>query len=258
MFRLWINRANRVTDRIGQPRRFVVRPGLTLVELIVASAVMALMAAGFAALAVSVQAASDCNFGRAKTLQHGRVAVERIQRAINNARTSSSFPGFVVFTELIDDNSFPETLVVWTSDNGFEDPTGLPWMNELVTFCPDPQSPNRLLEIRLPDDIRPAPPLDDAAAWAMELQAIKSDAAAERVELTDLLRVVSLTLNGRRVPRAVVRFESALRPSVAEWSEYQAGKRTWDNVSWVRGIYGANRGLRQSQSGMLSAPNASR
>jgi hypothetical protein len=46
--------------------------------------------------------------------------------------------------------------------------------------------------------------------------------------------------------RGVIRFETRLRPSAAEWSEYQGGSRNWADMSWAQSIYSADTGLRQA------------
>ena len=222
--------------------------GLTLVELLVAGTILALIAGGLATLASTVQITNQHQQARGLALQHGRVTLERIQRALNEATASAQFPGFVSFAESEGGNDYPDTLVVWHPSSSASDPDGLPLVSELVVFCPDPSRPNRLLEIRVPDDGRTVPSLADTATWKAELAAIKADPSARNVVLTDLVRVVaagdaSANMNSER---AAVRFLVTLRPSDAEWAEYLAGSRTWENISWVQDVYGSDGGLRQA------------
>ena len=229
-------------------KSFPQRHGLTLAELLITSTVMALIAGGLAALASTVQISNSHHYGRSLTLQHGRVALQRIQSALNQATANSQFPGFVGFAEIVGGNSFPDTLVVWSPPSGAADSEGLPLFSELVTFCPDPAKPGTLLEIRVPSDNRTVPPLSDTASWASELTAIKANAGATRVALTDLLRLaVPTDISGGKYPaRAALRFEVLARPSDLEWSEYEADGRNWEDISWVQDIYGSQTGLRQS------------
>ena len=46
--------------------------------------------------------------------------------------------------------------------------------------------------------------------------------------------------------RGALRFESRLRPSAADWSDYQADNVAWDDLPWVQGICGSQTGLRQA------------
>ena len=224
------------------------RRGLTLAELLITSTVMALIAGGLAALSSTVQISNAHHYGRSLTLQHGRVALQRIQQTLNQAAANEQFPGFVRFAELVGGNSFPDTLVVWSPETAAAAPEGLPLISELVTFCPDPTEPHKLLEIRVPSDNRTVPPLSDTTAWATELAAIKAASDATRVVLTDLLRLAVPTDNSGATysARPALRFEVSVRPSEQEWSEYEAGSRNWDDISWVQDIYGSQTGLRQS------------
>jgi hypothetical protein len=224
--------------------------GLSLVELLMAATILAMLAGGVAALSIAVQASSDFHYGRGLALQHGRVALERMERTLNSAHASQSFPGFVVFAESEWGVSWPDTLVAWSPGGTVSEPDGLPLFRELVVFCVDPQFPQRLLEIRPSEDSRTVPPLDDIASWQSELISLKQSQDVERVVLTDLLRVAPV-FEGPAAPlRGAVRFHVALRPSAAEWEEYQDGERAWEEVSWVQDIYGGGSGLRQVWCGI--------
>ena len=87
---------HRLTNRHRQRR------GLTLVELMMVTAVMAILATTLAALATTVQVANQQQMGRGLAIQHGRVAIERIERAIQGATANEQFPGFIVISETID------------------------------------------------------------------------------------------------------------------------------------------------------------
>jgi hypothetical protein len=123
-------------------------------------------------------------------------------------------------------------------------------MNELVVFCPNPDSPNELWEIRSPDDARVAPAAANASSWAAELNDLKHSDRVQRVVLTNLLRVAQLGgvagPDGGGGGRGVLRFESTLRPSETEWAQFLGGSRSWGDLSWVQGIHGTQSGLRQT------------
>lgn len=223
--------------------------GLTLVELLMVSTVLVLIAGALAGLATVVQIGNDHNFGQSESMQHGRVALERIQRAINESTASEKFPGALVASEVLGGWTYPDTLVVWRpAGRTAVDPDGLPRVNELVVFCPDPSAPDQLMEVTKPNDSRTMPPLSDSASWQAEIASFKSSDATRRVQLTDLLRVAAATDSDDVAlsQRGVVRFDLRLRPSEVEWAEFLAGDRTWSDLSWPQGIHGSRSGLRQT------------
>ena len=209
---------------------------------------MVLLAGTLATLAIAVQVSNEHHQGNGLAMQHGRVALERIQRSINEATANEQFPGFAVFSESLSGWSYPDTLVVWLPETTPFDPDGLPRMNELVVFCTNVSAPDELLEIRVPSDSRPAPPLSSPGQWALELSALKTDPGADRAVLTDLIRTATATDGGGNSlgTRGCIRFDSRLRPSATQWSQYQGGSRAWEDLAWVQNIYGANTGLRQA------------
>jgi hypothetical protein len=217
---------------------------MTLIELLLASVIMAMIAGGIAALSLAVQTGNSHNASMSRTLQHGRVVTERLEHSLRGATTSQLFPGFVAFSETIDGFEFPDTLVVWNPEGAPSDPDGLPLFSELLVYCVDPDAPERLLEIRSPSDNRTVPPLANINAWQTALDDLRNDASADRVTLTDLIRVAKVA--DAIPPRAAMRFQVLLRPSGADWSEFKASATGWEDIAWPQDIYGSRSGLRQS------------
>lgn len=220
------------------------RRGLTLLELMLASLVMALFAAAISALAMAVQQNSRHNDGVGSVTQHARVAIQRIERAVSGATANEHFPGCVAFGDSIQGWDYPDTLVVWRGDISVADPNGTPLFRELVMYCPDPSQPNRLLEITAPTRAGPTPPLSDTSAWRTLLRAFKVSEWANKTELADRLRTVTVGDGGER--RGAVRFEVTLRPSEKEWEDYKGGSLAWEDINWVQGMHGGQTGLRQA------------
>jgi prepilin-type N-terminal cleavage/methylation domain-containing protein len=219
------------------------RRGLSLIELLIASSIMLLIAGALGMLAMTAQMSAEYGHGHSHATQHARVALERIERTLAGATASEQFPGFAAFNESVGGWDFPDTLVVWHPEGAAVDPEGLPRFDELVIFCPDPAAPNRLLEITLPDDTRTAYAADDTSSWQTALAAIKAANDGERVELTDLLRTAD---PGDGDLRGAVRFVVTVRPSQAEWADYEGGTIAWDDINWVQDIHGSQAGLRQA------------
>jgi prepilin-type N-terminal cleavage/methylation domain-containing protein len=219
-----------------------MRRGLTLVELLIASAIMAMTVAALAGVAKAVRLGAAHGDGQAQAVQHARVALDRIARMAREATASPVFPGFLVVAETEGGWRFPDTLVVWHPNGTAVNPDGLPRFDELTIYCPHPDHPEQLVEITAPSDTRTAPSVDDATTWASEISAIKRSSSSQVVTLTNLLRVCAVGAS----QRGAARFETRLRPTAAQWTSYKAGTLAWGDMPWVQGICGSQTGLRQS------------
>jgi prepilin-type N-terminal cleavage/methylation domain-containing protein len=221
------------------------RAGLTLVELLIATAILALMVAALGALTQAVKVSSEYTLGRTTATQHGRVALSRITAAVSTCYANESFPGAVVFAGVNGSYDYPDTLVVWRPASSTPaNAGGLPLFSEIVVFCPNPNSPNELLEIKAPSDTRAVPALTNTASWNSELTNLKSGTASQKVLLTDLVRTAVPT--GGSSPRAAIRFYVNLRPSASQWASFRAGTVAFNDVPWVQTVYGSQTGLRQT------------
>ncbi len=216
------------------------------------SAVMAIIATALAALSTTVQISNQQQTGRGLALQHGQVAIQRIQRAVLGASTSEQFPGFIVVSETVGGSTFPDTLVVWKPSGQPVSPTGLPRVKELVVFTPMYIDPTRLIELRQPNDNSEVPAVTNVSAWQnlismMKMGAVSGSDSTAPV-LTDLMRRAEVTnpSGSSFGQRGCVRFEQTLRPSAAEWQAYKAGSATWQSLPWVQGLYGVKFGQRQA------------
>lgn len=240
-----------VGARAGRPT--VRRAGLTLLELLIATTMMLMLAGVLGGLAAAVQTSADYSQGHGDATQHARVALERITRNVTQATAAAEHPGFAVVFDQIGPWQYPDTLLVWRPAGAPANAAGPPLVRELVIYCPNPSNPEQLLEITAPTDSRSLP-LDSRiqqSPWRQIVDDVKTSSASQRVVLTDLLRVASTA--GKRSSssqantlRGAVRFEQELRPSAVQWSQYRAGTRTWENLSWPQGVYGSRTGLRHA------------
>lgn len=220
--------------------------GVSLVELLVALAVMGIVAVSLSALAVAVQMSSEYASGHGEAVQHARVAIERIKRTASDATATPDYPAFWVHSTTIDGYAFPDALIVWRPPSGTPSNSGgPPLFSELVIYTFDPGAPRRLLEITMPQDNRAAPLPTNSSQWTLELAAIHAGDTATRTQLTDLLRVGSAG-SGDDDLRGVVRFLTRYHPTAAEWSDYQAGSLNWEEMTWPQNLYGAHLGVRHS------------
>jgi len=221
------------------------RCGLTLTELLIASTIMAILVAGMGSLVTAVHGTNAYCRGQAVAAQHARVTLDRIDRAMRQATASGEFPGCIVVTETIGGFDFPDTLVVWSPTANSATPAGLPRVNELALYCPDPLAPNALVEIRSPSNANACPAVADEAAWATLVAGIKASADSVQVQLTDRLRTANISGGGTGDLRGCVRFAVLMTPSASQWSQYRGGTRAWKDIAWPLDYYSTRTGMRR-------------
>ncbi len=229
------------------PSESVFRSGLTLIELLIAMSIMAMVAGSLGALAHSVQLSYEYTEGYGKATQHARVILDRIERHVEQATANDQFPGFLVVPSVEGSYEYPETLVIWRPSGDPSDPDGLPTFNELIIYAPNLSAPGQLLEITVPHNSTTVPAVDDLSQWRSALSNIRAGVRSQSYELTSLLRICRAPGGtGNSAYRGAVRFSSQLRPSAEEWSAYRAGTLDWDELSWVQNTFGSTSGLRQA------------
>lgn len=232
---------------VGRRRR-TPRRGLTLVELLMATLILGIVAAALSGLAAASRTAWEYGEGYGNATQHARVVLDRIARTVGEATATETYPGVVVAYATESAWQFPENLVVWRPQGAPANPQGPPLVGELVIFGPDPNDPTRLMEFRRPNDSTPAPWFDgsDPNLLLAAINAIKGSSQTQKTLLTDLVRAPQ----GPSVRRAAIRFVVELRPSAAQWDEFLNGERSWEHqlgpcLFWPQSIYGSTSGLRQ-------------
>lgn len=234
---------NRLTDSTAGS---ACRSGLTLIELLIAMSIMAMVIGSLGALAHGVQLAFEYTEGHGLATQHARIVLDRIERHVEEATASEQFPGFLVVPSIVGSWEFPETLVIWHPSGSASDPDGLPRFNELVIYSPSLNAPNQLLEITVPNDSRAVPEIANLAQWRSELNTIRGGTRSQSYVLTSLLRTCSAPGgSGNTQWRGALRFVARLRPSEAEWAAYKDGTVDWADLPWVREVFGSKTGLRQ-------------
>ncbi len=218
--------------------------GLTLVELLIAMAIMGTMAAMVAGLSQAATSGWQYGQGHADATQHARVALERIARTVREAWATPDFPGCAISSSNVGSWRFPDTLVVWSPNGLPVNVAGPPLVNECVFYCPDPVNPQQLVEIRAPTDTRTIPLGSELSlsTWQTEIAAIKIAPSSTKVVLTDLLRTSENAIG--LLKRGAIRFERELRPSESEWTAYQGTTISWTDMSWPQDLFGSTSGTR--------------
>jgi hypothetical protein len=173
--------------------------------------------------------------------------MQRIATTVRGATTSDAFPGFLVIEQSVDGWMFPDILVVWHPEGAPADPEGLPRVNELRVYCPNPNAPNELLEVTFPADSRVVPSPSDTVAWRIEAAAMKATEDGVRTVLTDMLRTAQVN-NLAASQRGVIRFQVRYRPSADEMAKCEDGVAgfEWYKLAWPQGIYTFSVGMRQA------------
>jgi hypothetical protein len=225
---------------------------MTLLELMIASAIMTVMCGAMAGIAIALQQSANYNFNRGAPLQHARVTFERIQQKLASAYAAPTHPGAAVYVDMVGTNRYPDTLIVWCPGTTPVNADGPPLISECVFYCWDPTSPSTLIELTAPTDTRTIP-FDSTLqtpAWRTTLNALKTASTSKKNTLTTLLRPCSVS-SGSSIPsgmattRGAVRFELVLAPSAAEYASYLAGTTAWTAMQWPQNLYGSQFGMRR-------------
>jgi prepilin-type N-terminal cleavage/methylation domain-containing protein len=226
---------------LTSPRR-VFRRGLTLVELLVSITIMSMIALVLATLSTAVNQSYDTATNLNRMTQHGRSAIRRIEKAINSAHASPQFPGLMVHMHVFSTESLPETLIVWAPDGVPNNPDGLPLVQEIIIFRPNPSNPRELLQMTRESDTSEVPALGDTSAWETLLSEFEND--SKSIKLTKYLHTFSpnsSTTLGR------VRFNLRLRPNQAQIDTHYGGGANWEDIYWPQNLFTATTGTRQHE-----------
>jgi len=217
-----------------------LRSGLTLPELLIAVAIMAMVAGVMSGLASAVRHNYEHCSEQGQATQHARVALERIGRAVRGAYATERHPGCAVVYAGAD----PVALLVWRPNGSPANLAGPPLTREVVIFAVDPDHahPNRLLEVTRPTDGSPLP-LDGSVGYAT-VEALIRATDTRKVVLTALLRLPDNSAAGVR-QRGLARFVVEMRPTAAEMAAYRQNNIKWDELRWPQGLYGPSSAVRQ-------------
>jgi Tfp pilus assembly protein PilW len=221
------------------------RSGLTFLELLIAMSLMAMVVGTMIGLVRTSELGFEYSEGYGAATQHARVAIDRITRTIYSATANDQFPGCIVIAETVNSWRYPDTLVIWHPNGNPIDSNGLPRYNELVIYCPQPNNPKQLVEITAPSDTRTVPATTDTATWQTEITAIKTNSQSKVVNITDLLRVCTISTATNAPTRGALRFETRLKPSQTDWNNYIAKSIAWTDMPWAQSLYGWQMGIRQ-------------
>lgn len=215
------------------------KSGLTLAELLVASAVMGIICLGFGTLAMSVQMANAYAQEKNQIGQHARVVLLHVERKVQNAHATEAFPGCMPITYVDGSYDFPQAIAVWTPIG--EPNNDYPLVSQLTLFACDPSSPNRLLQISNTADSGVAPALNNPSAWRTLVTNLISASDSEVSEISDQIRAGKI---GSRY-YSTLRFQTRITPTDSELASARSGTSQWEELDWPTSIYSSDSGLRQ-------------
>jgi len=225
----------------GEPRR-----GMSLIELLMAMAVLSIVSVAAVGLSSGVHQTWTYGQEYGTATQHARVVLQRIGVLVAEAHHTPLIPGVAVLYEDDGGSRFYDTLVIWHADAATTNPDGPPLASECVVICPDPDDPTRLVEIRDYSDMRKIivedKEINKPTARAV-INDVKTSPTAEKTLLTDRLRAPSLALGGAR--RGSVHFFSRQTPTINEISDHEDDLLDWEDMSWPQGRFGSQTAMRQ-------------
>lgn len=228
--------------------------GLSLIELILALGITAMVTVALCGLTSAVQSAWTISRNYHEVCLQGRAVLDRIRWMVGQAGTYRIDGGRVrlgveVIARTTDGVVLPEILVVWSGgrSGGIQEkrqPTlVLPRINELVIYVPDPGAANRLVEIQFPSNTST---IDFASSGFQTqiLSLIAGSTADQRLMLADRLRVCRLSESGASI--GCLRFELLQKPTEAQVTNTVVGSDQWHALPWSQGMGFSRGGMRQA------------
>lgn len=210
-----------------------------MAEMLVASAVMGIICLSFGSLAMSVEMANEYSQEKNLIGQHARVILQRVQRTMQQAYATEGFPGNRPISYYASSYDFPQAVAIWSPTTTAA--SDYPQIGELVLFAIDPDSPNRLLEIRCSSITTAAPDWADESSWQSLITQLIKRTDSEVVEISDLVRAGQIGTDYR----STLRFETRIVPNDTEIAAARAGTSSWESLPWATSIYSSKSGLRQ-------------
>jgi hypothetical protein len=218
------------------------RRGLSVVELLVSIAILAMISLAIGMLSSTVYDAHAYNMGNGEIAQHARAVFTKIDSNLKTCTFNTTFPGWLIIPATNAASDYPDTLVIWKPLTAASNPTDLPTRQEIIVYCPNPAQPNELWEMT--DRTGPnttVPATTDLAGWRGVITSMAASPSATKTVFTPLLRTALDATNS--LTRGVIRFRADMAPSQTEFSQYAANTLTWNSMNWPLGIYGNNHGV---------------
>ncbi|MEX0702657.1 MAG: prepilin-type N-terminal cleavage/methylation domain-containing protein [Planctomycetales bacterium] len=232
------------------------RGGFTLVELMMAMTITAILAVILSGIVSAVHTAHAHTNGIEDATLQAQGTLDRIEYMVAHAGTyrvggNPSVVGIAVVTHQWAIHELPDVLVVWSGGRSggmaaAGEQTRLPRANELVVYAPDPADPARFLEFAFPNNTANVD--FQASGFRSQILSLLSSSQAEGVLLCDRVRRAQLPQFGSYAAVAApnVRFDLGLTPSDSQVESAAPGTSAWNALPWAQGIVAGDSGLRQA------------
>jgi prepilin-type N-terminal cleavage/methylation domain-containing protein len=229
--------------------------GFTLVELLMAMSISAILIMALAGIVTATQSAWKHTQGIEDSQAEITASFERMKMMISQAgvyQLNGQAPqvGLAVVTRPWNYIDIPDVLVVWSGGrNGGISQNGvlnrLPRMNELLIYTSDPADPQHFVEIALPDVTTD---MDfNSATFASAIRSAIQSNQAEKALLSQRLKTSQYLLSGEPwgPSAANIIFTMTQTPDDTSLSGVTPGTSAWMNLAWPQGTVSASSGLRQ-------------
>lgn len=204
------------------------RHGITLVELIVGIALMALVAGALSAMSNHVLQASESVERVNQSSQVAAVIQRQFEKLAAKRIVTDNFVGI----RLVVSNSGRQGIAI--RDSGT---SNVPHRNEILFLTCNPRQPNELCLFRS-NDTRKLSGHAAESVWTSAFDATINSGVSERIVLTRNLA----EKDELGVSDGIQFWTEDLRPSSDELSDYEDGLKSWDELSWPQGNFTATMG----------------
>ena len=229
--------------------------GFTLVELLMAMSISAILVMALAGIVTATQSAWRHTQGIEDSQAEINASFDRMRLMISQAgiyQVNGQAPevGLAVVTRAWNYIDVPDILVVWSGGrNGGISQNGtlnrLPRMNEILIYTSDPADAHQFVEIALPDS---SAEIDfNSSAFDNTIRTAIQSSQAEKALLSKRLKNSQYLLSGSPWgPTASnLIFTITRTPDDASLQATTPGTSDWMNLPWPQGTVSATSGLRQ-------------
>ena len=236
-------------------RRGLSLRGMTLVELMIAMTITAMITVILGGLVLAVHTVREYSEGSEEVVGQTQASFDRIQYMVSQTGVyrvdgRPTVPGIAVVNQTYSDTIVPNILVVWSggsfggmSAKGVQ--SRLPLFSELVIYTTDPDDPSQLVEMTFPGD---SSSIDfQAADFDATILQYLSSGNPTKTKLYTRIHTISTSSNSAPDSTTIgaVRFDPRFTPSDSDLAATAPLTDDWLTLNWAQGIVATDSGMRQ-------------